>query len=914
LIEGVLKADIVHAKTGLATLGVPGVDMWRLAIDLAKELGANTIRVAFDADARTNQAVARCLLECLRGLRAAGFAVELETWDIADGKGLDDLLVAGKQPKVLAGDDVLATAIEIAKAAGVDPDEQPRSSEQPQAGGEVDGAKLIEEVETELGKSGPTGFFLNKPPLEKIADAAVRDPAIYGAAKAAATAGGVKSREFDKAIKPIAMEIAENIVRTSRGATGGFFESDGCICRRKFTMQGVDHIPLCNFTCRITGETVRDDGAEKRIMYTITGNLHNLRSLPEVEVAAGKFDGLGWVAEAWGSDAVVWGNEKKILPSAIQGLSRVDNKGNPIAKPRRHVFEHTGWRKFDDHWCYLCADGAIFAKPQPKERRPSVELQPPLSNCQLPVTPDGHYLIAAIRASLQLLMLSPKSIAFPVLAGVYRSVLSPCDFSLHLVGQTGIFKSELAALAQQHFGAGFDARHLPGSWTSTANSLERLAFLAKEMLLVVDDFAPQGSSADVQRYHRDADRLFRGQGNNAGRQRMRHDGTLRLPNPPRGLILSTGEDIARGQSVRSRQLILELSQGDIDAAKLTVCQQHAAEGLYAASMFWFIRWVAGRYDAIKNELGGRVEALRDEAAADGQHARTPSIVAQLAVGFRYFLDFAVDAGAINAGERQELDRQCMTGLLDAAGAQAAHQEQCNPAKQFVRLLSSGFATGRMHLATEDGSPPPESPATWGWRSVSSSGGWKASYECRATGKQVGWLIDGNVYLDLEASYAEAQGFAAEQGDSFAVQKATLTKRLHEQGMLVACEEARETRTVRKMINGRRISVLHIRSDALSVPVESPTNPTTEAETNGEESGFGDRADGPVQQADDHDERECGRVFGRVGQFDFENPTTKNSENTEENNRLVGLVGLVTKGERCSRENNNDAFTFDGAMN
>ena len=47
-----------------------------------------------------------------------------------------------------------------------------------------------------------------------------------------------------------------------------------------------------------------------------------------------------------------------------------------------------------------------------------------------------------------------------------------------------------------------DARHLPGSWSSTGNALEGLAFSAKDVLLVVDDFAPTGSATDVQRMHR----------------------------------------------------------------------------------------------------------------------------------------------------------------------------------------------------------------------------------------------------------------------------------------------------------------------------------------------------------------------------------------------------------------------------
>ena len=83
----------------------------------------------------------------------------------------------------------------------------------------------------------------------------------------------------------------------------------------------------------------------------------------------------------------------------------------------------------------------------------------------------------------------------------------------HLVGPTGSGKSELAALAQQHYGAGLDARHLPGNWSSTENALESLAFVVKDALVVVDDFAPTGRQYDVQAMHRKADRLFRAQGN-----------------------------------------------------------------------------------------------------------------------------------------------------------------------------------------------------------------------------------------------------------------------------------------------------------------------------------------------------------------------------------------------------------------
>src|SRR3712207_6256827 len=108
--------------------------------------------------------------------------------------------------------------------------------------------------------------------------------------------------------------------------------------------------------------------------------------------------------------------------------------------------------------------------------------------------------------------------------------------------------------------------------------------------------SPVGSSYDVQRWHKKADRVLRAKGNASGRQRMRPDTTLRPEKPPRALILSTGEDVPRGQSLRARMLILELGLGELDWRKLTRCQQDAANGFYAQAMSAFVRWLADRYE------------------------------------------------------------------------------------------------------------------------------------------------------------------------------------------------------------------------------------------------------------------------------------------------------------------------------
>ena len=128
---------------------------------------------------------------------------------------------------------------------------------------------------------------------------------------------------------------------------------------------------------------------------------------------------------------------------------------------------------------------------------------------------------------------------------------------------------------------------------------------------MVDDFAPTGSAADVQRYHREADRLLRTQGDASGRQRLRADSTLKSAKPPRGIILSTSEDIPRGQSLRARTLVLELGLNDVDWVHLTKCQAAAAAGLYAEVLAGFLWWLAPRYSELRAGLRREVSELRE---------------------------------------------------------------------------------------------------------------------------------------------------------------------------------------------------------------------------------------------------------------------------------------------------------------
>ena len=435
----------------------------------------------------------------------------------------------------------------------------------------------------------------------------------------------------------------------------------------------------------------------------------------------------------------------------------------------------------------------------------------------LPEPPEGEALVEAVRASLRFLDLAPPGVAYPLLAAVYRAALdeaAPVDLSLHLVGPTGAHKTELTAIVQAHYGPAFNSRNLPGNWESTDNSLEKQAFLLKDAVLVVDDFAPTGTTGDVARMHRRADRLLRAQGNRSGRGRMWADGTLRPQYHPRGLVVSSGEDTPRGQSLRARMLISEISPGDVDLDVLTEMQRTAAEGLLAGAMSGYVAYLASRMGGLKESLPVRQKELR--AIGVGAHARTPDVVASLALGLETFLQFATEVGAITDARAGELRDAGWKALVDAAAAQAEHQASEEPTQQFRELLEAAIGGGDAHLADARTDEKPENPGRWGWR--------YGLDEWRPRGKRIGWLAgDGSLLLEPGVAFAVAQRMARDQGIALLVNQRTLWKRLHEKGLLASRDSRGGRNTTRATIDGNRKTVIHLIPGAL-LPEDDPNGP------------------------------------------------------------------------------------------
>jgi len=580
----------------------------------------------------------------------------------------------------------------------------------------------------------------------------------------------------------------------------------------KPTQGGSIPVPLANFNARIITDVVQDDGAEEQRLYEMEAELNGHRH--HFTIPSGRFAGMGWVPEDLGAMAIVYPG------SLLKDHARVAIQVHSGDVPTRRVFTHTGWRYIDGQWVHLHAGGAIGRVGQVGSIH--TELHGRLAGRVLPDPPEGEQLRVALRASLDLRKVGPQEITVPLLSAAYRAPLGDTDFSEHLVGQTGEGKTALAALVQQHFGLYLDAQDLI-TWESTENYIEAVAFQAKDQVLLVDDFKPRGSVYDQQRLHAKADRVLRAKGNTAGRGRMRPDTTLRPEKPPRALILSTGEDIPRGQSLRARMPVLEVGRDELDWDVLTLCQKNAAEGLYAQAMSGYLRWLAEFYEGLQERLKEEHAELRTQASTSAQHRRTPGIVADLALGLRHFLRFARESGAISTQKAEQLWEEGWRALGVATSAQFQHQVADEPTRRFRELLGAAVASGQAYVADPRGNEP-KTPTAWGWRETTVRTGENELTEWRPRGNLVGWVEEDSLYLEPEAAYGVAQRQGRDSGDQLTVTERTLRKRLDEGGLLLAVDKKRQVLTVRKVVGGRRREVLHLPSDFLSAPSTEPDQP------------------------------------------------------------------------------------------
>ncbi len=537
---------------------------------------------------------------------------------------------------------------------------------------------------------------------------------------------------------------------------------------------------LANFWAEITQETSYVDGKTQQKFLNIKGGNKD-EDFAEVTVAADKFQAMSWVTPEWGVRAVIQPGmgAKDSLRTAIQLES--------TSAKRITIYMHTGWTKIGKLWTYLHSKGGI--NKGGNDTSIQVHLPAELSNFAFSNPKSDDSIKPHIRNSLAIMNIAPPTIVWPLLGACYRSAMGKADFAIHLAGKTGTFKTELCSLIQSHFGVEMDARNCPGSWSSTANALEAQAFLLQHTIFVVDDFVPTGTSWQVRQLEKTADQLLRGQGNQAGRSRMRDNSTLQTTFYPRGIILSSGEDIPTGMSIRARMFMIEIAPNDVSLPKLSELQK--ARPSFSIAMANFIKWLAMcNVKKMNHEAKKMAEQIRDENLAIG-HARTPSIIGDLCVGAFFFLKFANVYKAIDDDEFKFAYQLAKESIIDQATMQKQYLETADPVDQFISTLVSMLASRVCHCRTRDGGVP-NNAQMLGFEEKEIAGGMS---DFKAGGNLIGWVDDDDdtLFLNADICYEMIKRHAK---GGLTITKQTMIRRLKDAGRIKRNDANRSRNTIR----------------------------------------------------------------------------------------------------------------------
>jgi DNA polymerase-1 len=462
---------------------------------------------------------------------------------------------------------------------------------------------------------------------------------------------------------------------------------------------------LSTFVARIDRVLVRDDGQATEHECVVSGRT-SAGPLPSLTVPGRSFgDVAAWVRDSpWlGVARVEAGRDvASHLAAAIERASTPE---------RTIVYAHTGWREISGRRVYLMPEhleGVTVALDGVGGR---YHLPPP------PTLAGNTELQRAVRFSLDLAdgwtpngSSLPLVVLAPVMGAVYTAPLSSAlavDFVVWIPGTSGQCKSGLSAVAMSHFGE-FNYNSLPLAWTSTANRIELALFHLKDVLVVIDDY-----KADLPGVGPAAARIVQQVGNRADRGRLNRNSGAMASRPPRGLVVSTGEELPSSvsDSTPGRLVVVRVDAGMLRKAAIIDCMSAAPR--YRLAMSGYTTWlgqdparmvaaVATR-DALANEF--------EETLGSGVHARAARNLATLAAGFRTFMTFALDLGAVDTAEAERRQQWVSEALTRVGRAQAEATAGTSPVDRYVTTVCALLQNGARTLARRD---EPLTKADIGW--------------------------------------------------------------------------------------------------------------------------------------------------------------------------------------------------------
>ena len=571
-----------------------------------------------------------------------------------------------------------------------------------------------------------------------------------------------------------------------------------------------DSIRLANFVLVISKEIFVDDGNDddSNRFVEVRGVMVGGIPLPPVTLPVSDFASARNLLSRYGTRLII--EPVAGAEDYIRHVAQILGK----KAPRITKYNHTGWKKGKGCWLFLNAGKALGESDSKIEMAEG-------SKCFAAYRfPEGDFdAVQAVQKSLALLDIGPLGITLPLLAVCFMAVQLelflqaeiPVGFCLFLVGDSGSYKSTLAALFLSHFGL-FTKTNLPGSFVSTANALERLAFALKDVVMVIDDLYPTENPKERDAMTATLIRMVREFSNRSGRERCYADGSLRLSHPPRGIGIFTMELSVPGQSTNARGLEIVCKKDVIDLEKLTAAQANSDQLAFA--MRGFIEYLAQHFDETVADIGNEFPAARALFSTDMAHAQLPDHLAAMHLGLKGYLDYAVQIGAIDESREAEILEDSRRVFHELGVHQSGEVKAESAVDVMDAILAELFASQKVYVKGTRGGPPPAAGQL----------GWSIQDEDEPVAPDraelIGWADENFYYFLPQLFYTALSDFKAGLRQRFPVDLKALCVRLKDAGRLDTYHsEKRQYFTKKVHCENQQQTVIKIRRQKFEKPDE-----------------------------------------------------------------------------------------------
>lgn len=571
---------------------------------------------------------------------------------------------------------------------------------------------------------------------------------------------------------------------------------------------------LADFEIRIIELITKSEGSFEEMFYNLEF-VYKGGKKGKISVSAKEFFSMGWLSLLGPAGMIApFQGAREHLRLAILSHSK--------DYLQEKQYQSLGWEKCGEDYIFIHAGGYIGeCDNNSKLTISSKESGLEKFSFPDPVNTSGD-IFDSYAWFLYLKRISENPmVKYTLLAATCMAPLShfiTSDFSIALVGSSGTRKTATAAILQSFFGRGFKGKEILESFESTSNAISRKLYLAQSLLGTIDDYVSGLSNEKM------AHSIHRIIGNQAGRSRMRSDGySLRDPYYPRGLVLSTAEDLPSSQSMRARMVILEFNHSTVDINYLTELQKAAREGELCQAMSNYIYWISQNINEVRSIIENDYPVFLAQLTDPRLHGRTPSNLAKLLTCLKVFYTFGLSSGEIGETEVRSGIQEALIAFQQLAYGQNYFTKEDEPSEIFLSNLGDGFSSSKCHLIYRKNLDvlssvclPPE-PSKWGYKR-NMNGEWSPGGEC------IGWFDDGMIYLIPSASYAFARRSSFYLNKPLHTSASTLWRELGEKKLIVTGEAGRNV--VRRQLGQNKERCIQVPLEVMEQFLATPENSQT----------------------------------------------------------------------------------------